>query len=132
MTINQARAPAAGRSAHVSPHLQRAGCQECEHVVWCPGVPCACTAAHPCGLQDIRSRYLAALRPAGSRQVCLELGQTWMESGVSEDAVSGHIQARCRAVRACLTFKLCAGVSMFSWRFQMVPVLALLCVCARN
>jgi ubiquitin-like modifier-activating enzyme 5 len=25
-------------------------------------------------------------------QVCLELGQIWMESGVSEDAVSGHIQ----------------------------------------
>ena len=25
-------------------------------------------------------------------QVCLELEQTWMESGVSEDAVSGHIQ----------------------------------------
>jgi hypothetical protein len=28
-------------------------------------------------------------------QVCLELNQTWMESGVSEDAVSGHIQVRC-------------------------------------
>ena len=28
-------------------------------------------------------------------QVCLELEQTWMESGVSEDAVSGHIQACC-------------------------------------
>ncbi len=27
-------------------------------------------------------------------QVCLEVGQTWMESGVSEDAVSGHIQVR--------------------------------------
>ena len=27
-----------------------------------------------------------------SYQVCLELGQNWMESGVSEDAVSGHIQ----------------------------------------
>ena len=27
-------------------------------------------------------------------QVCLELQQTWMESGVSEDAVSGHIQVR--------------------------------------
>ena len=27
-------------------------------------------------------------------QVCLELEQTWMESGVSEDAVSGHIQVR--------------------------------------
>eukprot|EP00798_Chlamydomonas_sp_ICE-L_P018938 gene18938-25505_t len=28
-------------------------------------------------------------------QVCLELKQTWMESGVSEDAVSGHIQLLC-------------------------------------
>lgn len=27
-----------------------------------------------------------------SVQVCLELQQNWMESGVSEDAVSGHIQ----------------------------------------
>ncbi len=27
-------------------------------------------------------------------QVCLELQQNWMESGVSEDAVSGHIQVR--------------------------------------
>ena len=25
-------------------------------------------------------------------QACNELGQVWMESGVSEDAVSGHIQ----------------------------------------
>jgi hypothetical protein len=32
--------------------------------------------------------------PSNARQVCLELGQTWMESGVSEDAVSGHIQVR--------------------------------------
>ncbi len=30
--------------------------------------------------------------PAPLLQVCLELNQTWMESGVSEDAVSGHIQ----------------------------------------
>lgn len=30
--------------------------------------------------------------PACLSQVCLELHQTWMESGVSEDAVSGHIQ----------------------------------------
>lgn len=29
-------------------------------------------------------------------QVCLELEQTWMESGVSEDAVSGHIQVGCQ------------------------------------
>ena len=28
-------------------------------------------------------------------QVCLELQQNWMESGVSEDAVSGHIQVSC-------------------------------------
>lgn len=32
-------------------------------------------------------------------QVCLELNQTWMESGVSEDAVSGHIQVT--AAAAC-------------------------------
>lgn len=32
-------------------------------------------------------------------QVCLELNQTWMESGVSEDAVSGHIQVRLRSFR---------------------------------
>eukprot|EP00775_Hariotina_reticulata_P014263 gene14263-14413_t len=34
-------------------------------------------------------------------QVCLELGQTWMESGVSEDAVSGHIQTIIPGQTAC-------------------------------
>ena len=34
-------------------------------------------------------------------QVCLELGQTWMESGVSEDAVSGHIQVVIPGETAC-------------------------------
>jgi ubiquitin-like modifier-activating enzyme 5 len=34
-------------------------------------------------------------------QVCLELGQTWMESGVSEDAVSGHIQVVAPGASAC-------------------------------
>lgn len=34
-------------------------------------------------------------------QVCLELGQTWMESGVSEDAVSGHIQVVHPGKTAC-------------------------------
>ncbi|GBF87302.1 ubiquitin-like modifier-activating enzyme 5 [Raphidocelis subcapitata] len=34
-------------------------------------------------------------------QVCLELGQTWMESGVSEDAVSGHIQTVIPGETAC-------------------------------
>ncbi|KAK9810358.1 hypothetical protein WJX72_009372 [[Myrmecia] bisecta] len=34
-------------------------------------------------------------------QVCLELGQTWMESGVSEDAVSGHIQVIIPGETAC-------------------------------
>ena len=38
-----------------------------------------------------KARRRAALTCA---QVCLELEQTWMESGVSEDAVSGHIQVR--------------------------------------
>ena len=34
-------------------------------------------------------------------QVCLELNQTWMESGVSEDAVSGHIQVVAPGDTAC-------------------------------
>jgi len=34
-------------------------------------------------------------------QVCLELHQTWMESGVSEDAVSGHIQTIIPGHTAC-------------------------------
>lgn len=34
-------------------------------------------------------------------QVCLELEQTWMESGVSEDAVSGHIQVVIPGKTAC-------------------------------
>lgn len=34
-------------------------------------------------------------------QVCLELGQNWMESGVSEDAVSGHIQVVIPGETAC-------------------------------
>jgi ubiquitin-like modifier-activating enzyme 5 len=34
-------------------------------------------------------------------QVCLELNQTWMESGVSEDAVSGHIQTLIPGQSAC-------------------------------
>lgn len=34
-------------------------------------------------------------------QVCLELEQTWMESGVSEDAVSGHIQTVIPGETAC-------------------------------
>lgn len=35
------------------------------------------------------------------RQACNELGQPWMESGVSEDAVSGHIQLLLPGETAC-------------------------------
>lgn len=34
-------------------------------------------------------------------QACLELNQTWIESGVSEDAVSGHIQLLIPGETAC-------------------------------
>ena len=34
-------------------------------------------------------------------QACNELGQVWMESGVSEDAVSGHIQLLIPGRYAC-------------------------------
>ena len=51
-------------------------------------------------------------------QACNELGQVWMESGVSENAVSGHIQlvrpgeTACFAVSAvshcvCITYYTC-------------------------
>jgi len=36
-------------------------------------------------------------------QVCLELEQVWMESGVSEDAVSGHIQLLIPGETACFS-----------------------------
>ena len=39
--------------------------------------------------------------PVIHKQVCLELNQTWMESGVSEDAVSGHIQLLVPGDSAC-------------------------------
>lgn len=34
-------------------------------------------------------------------QACNELGQVWMESGVSEDAVSGHVQLIIPGETAC-------------------------------
>lgn len=46
-------------------------------------------------------------------QACNELGQVWMESGVSENAVSGHIQlirpgeTACFAVSCMLLFCVC-------------------------
>lgn len=38
-------------------------------------------------------------------KACNELGQTWMESGVSENAVSGHIQLIIPGESAC--FAVC-------------------------
>ena len=34
---------------------------------------------------------------------CNELGQVWMESGVSEDAVNGHVQTMLPGRTACFT-----------------------------
>ena len=49
--------------------------------------------AHPCkAMFREQACPCAASDCAVALQVCLELEQTWMESGVSEDAVSGHIQ----------------------------------------
>ena len=45
-------------------------------------------------------------------QACNELGQVWMESGVSEDAVSGHIQFLRPGETAC--FAVSGGVMMSS------------------
>ena len=42
---------------------------------------------------------------------CNELGQTWFESGVSENAVSGHIQLLIPGQLACFE---CAEIAMRS------------------
>ena len=39
-------------------------------------------------------------------QACNELGQVWMESGVSENAVSGHIQLIRPGETACFAVSL--------------------------
>jgi ubiquitin-like modifier-activating enzyme 5 len=51
-------------------------------------------------------------------QACLELDQTWLESGVSEDAVSGHIQLLVPGETACFAVGALGGKysRMWSWR----------------
>jgi hypothetical protein len=56
--------------------------------------PCTLSQAPPAQCCLLPGRHLPV-------QVCLELGQTWMESGVSEDAVSGHIQVVVPGETAC-------------------------------
>lgn len=41
-----------------------------------------------------------------STKACNELGQTWMESGVSENAVSGHIQLIIPGESACFAVRM--------------------------
>lgn len=45
-------------------------------------------------------------------QACNELGQIWMESGVSENAVSGHIQLIIPGETAC--FAVCPHTNSVS------------------
>ena len=40
-------------------------------------------------------------------QACNELGQIWMESGVSENAVSGHIQVHPSELMKCVKIGIC-------------------------
>jgi ubiquitin-like modifier-activating enzyme 5 len=53
----------------------------------------ACTLVLSC-VDNFEARYAI-------NQACNELGQTWMESGVSENAVSGHIQLMMPGENAC-------------------------------
>ena len=54
---------------------------------------------------DAVSLVLGCVDNFGARiainQACLELGQNWFESGVSENAVSGHIQLIMPGITAC-------------------------------
>lgn len=53
-----------------------------------------------------------------STKACNELGQTWMESGVSENAVSGHIQLIIPGESAC--FAVCMIYFGFFFFFPTV------------
>ena len=46
-----------------------------------------------------------------SSQACNELSQPWMESGVSENAVSGHIQVILPGETACFAVSCTSGAS---------------------
>ena len=56
-------------------------------------------------------------------QACNECGQAWMESGVSEDAVSGHMQLLKPGELACFGSKLSAAWkrSNFCWCTDVRP-----------
>jgi hypothetical protein len=58
-------------------------------------------------------------------QACNELGQPWMESGVSEDAVSGHIQLLIPGETACFA---CVPPLVLS-PCRLVPVFPCCCKC---
>lgn len=60
-------------------------------------------------------------------QVCLELGQTWMESGVSEDAVSGHIQTILPGNEGFAVYVCYACFVLFDHIFLLLELLD--CVC---
>jgi len=65
-----------------------------------------CTSIKTGGIKgDAVSLVLGCVDNFGARiainQACLELGQNWFESGVSENAVSGHIQLILPGISAC-------------------------------
>jgi len=66
-------------------------------------------------------------------QACNELGQIWMESGVSENAVSGHIQlinpgeTACFAVRPYANNTFCLPLKLRLATCKTVQNLLLVC-----
>ena len=52
-----------------------------------------------------------------SLQACNEQNQNWMESGVSENAVSGHIQLIKPGESACFAVSLYISICVFSYFF---------------
>ena len=59
-------------------------------------------------------------------QLCLELGQPWIESGVSEDAVSGHIQLLVPGEMACFA---CVFYSLRFFAFRFTDLLPSISLC---
>ena len=53
-----------------------------------------------------------------SLQACNEQNQNWMESGVSENAVSGHIQLIKPGESACFAVSLYISICVFTYFFS--------------
>ncbi len=65
-------------------------------------------------------------------QACNELDRVWMESGVSENAVSGHIQLHSSSSRSCSSSCSACSLSLYPFHLPHPPPHLLRCLVSAN